>query len=307
MKIEETLSRLLARLQLGTQSLSLHGIGIACLALAGAGGLALAARAVDFQRSLADSGPPIEVATIDVADPVPAPAGPSPAVSPVAPSELPAHITTPTGEASREPPIEETKRAPAAEAPRAASAAASDRQTVPLPAATKTADAPPLPDGSRIGIAQRIQAGLKKAGCFEGRVTGAWTSKSRAAMQAFVETVNASLPVERADAVLLALIEANPDATCTVKTAPARTAEAKADAIEGPAGTTTKTPASAPQTTPAPQPTQAAKGPVPPVGIYERPRSQTSKRNTAKKSEFPPSKFAKSLMRNVQKAFADAF
>ncbi len=60
-----------------------------------------------------------------------------------------------------------------------------------------------------------IQQQLKRAGCCSGRVSGVWSPSTRKAMAAFADVVNASLPVNRADPVLLVLIESNPGASCT--------------------------------------------------------------------------------------------
>lgn len=52
-----------------------------------------------------------------------------------------------------------------------------------------------------------IQQNLKRAGCYPGRVNGAWTESTRAAMQEFTTRANATLPVEAPDYLLLTLLK----------------------------------------------------------------------------------------------------
>lgn len=74
-------------------------------------------------------------------------------------------------------------------------------------------------------IAHAVQTELKRVGCYNGPVNGIWTASTRAAMGEFTVRVNARLPVDRADPVLLALIETHRDVSCTDGAPPARTAE----------------------------------------------------------------------------------
>lgn len=74
------------------------------------------------------------------------------------------------------------------------------------PAAPRADDADP--------ITRAVQRRLKRAGCYGGPVNGIWTAATRGAMGAFTEIVNARLPVDRADPVLLALLDTHPGVTC---------------------------------------------------------------------------------------------
>lgn len=67
----------------------------------------------------------------------------------------------------------------------------------------------------QVSVVRAVQQQLKRAGCYSGRVNGVWSPATRKAMAAFTSVVNASLPVNRADPVLLVLIESNPGASCT--------------------------------------------------------------------------------------------
>lgn len=110
--------------------------------------------------------------------------------------------------------------------------------------------------------ARALQSGLRRAGCYEGPVDGQWSRQSREAMARFVSGVNAQLPVERPEGVLLALLEANTNHTCASQRASAGTAVAA-----------TPTPPSPPVTSPpaaaAPRGTPAAPPAPPPVHSAE--------------------------------------
>lgn len=67
--------------------------------------------------------------------------------------------------------------------------------------------------------ARALQQALRRAGCYDGAINGQWTRQSKEAMARFVASVNAQLPVEQAEPVLLALIEANPKQNCSERTA----------------------------------------------------------------------------------------
>jgi hypothetical protein len=67
---------------------------------------------------------------------------------------------------------------------------------------------------SRYKLVVEIQRKLKKRGCYWGRIDGSWGSGSKYAMQAFLDRVNAALPVEEPDYVLLTLLQTNSNKTC---------------------------------------------------------------------------------------------
>lgn len=99
---------------------------------------------------------------------------------------------------------------------------------VPVPAVSPSgagASVAPAYDDPR-SIAHAVQTELKRVGCYGGPVNGIWTASTRAAMGEFTARVNAQLPVDRADPVLLALIETHRDVSCTDAPPPhARSAE----------------------------------------------------------------------------------
>jgi hypothetical protein len=63
-------------------------------------------------------------------------------------------------------------------------------------------------------IGHQLQEELKRAGCYAGEVNGAWTTSTRRAMQAFMERVNAVLPIDQPDGILLALVQGHPGKVC---------------------------------------------------------------------------------------------
>jgi hypothetical protein len=85
--------------------------------------------------------------------------------------------------------------------------------------------APGDPD-ARWALVRDLQRELKRVGCYEGEVTGAWSPSTRRAMKSFTEWVNASLPVEEPDYILLTLVQ-NQKGTACSRTCPAgqKTAE----------------------------------------------------------------------------------
>jgi len=83
-------------------------------------------------------------------------------------------------------------------------------------ASTKAGDA-----DARRELAMLLQRELQHAGCYGGVLDGDWGPGSKRAMTAFLEHVNASLPVEEPDLVLLTLLQ-NRSIGCT--DAPVRSA-----------------------------------------------------------------------------------
>ncbi len=71
----------------------------------------------------------------------------------------------------------------------------------PPPAATN------IDPGDRVALARALQRELKRVGCYSGEITGVWTTSTRMAMRAFTERVNATLPIDKPDPVLLSLVQ----------------------------------------------------------------------------------------------------
>lgn len=66
-----------------------------------------------------------------------------------------------------------------------------------------------------MSVTRAVQAELKSAECYSGPINGVWTGATRAAMGRFTARVNARLPVDRPDPVLLALLETHNTVSCT--------------------------------------------------------------------------------------------
>jgi hypothetical protein len=71
---------------------------------------------------------------------------------------------------------------------------------------------PLLRDRDTIG--RELQRELRRVGCYEGELNGMWTPMTRQAMKAFTDRVNATLPVDEPDSILLTLVQAYPDRVC---------------------------------------------------------------------------------------------
>ncbi len=77
--------------------------------------------------------------------------------------------------------------------------------------------------GDRASIARELQRELKRVGCYNGEINGIWTTSSRMAMKAFTDEVNASLPIDNPDYILLSLVQQRQGTVCNttdVKAAP---------------------------------------------------------------------------------------
>lgn len=72
----------------------------------------------------------------------------------------------------------------------------------------------PRDEASRAKLARDLQHELKRVGCYEGEVDGSWGPGSRRAMNAFTERVNATLPVDEPDYILLTLVQGHRAAAC---------------------------------------------------------------------------------------------
>lgn len=67
---------------------------------------------------------------------------------------------------------------------------------------------------ARDQLVRDIQYELKRAGCYDGDVSGAWNNTTRQAMQTFTQRMNAALPVDQPDYVLLTLLQAQKAQSC---------------------------------------------------------------------------------------------
>src|SRR5262249_30583840 len=73
----------------------------------------------------------------------------------------------------------------------------------------------PLPRAAdRAQLSRELNKELKRVGCYEGEISSAWSNASRQAMRRFTEAVNAKLPIEEPDLVLLRLVQGEAQRVC---------------------------------------------------------------------------------------------
>jgi hypothetical protein len=68
----------------------------------------------------------------------------------------------------------------------------------------------------RESLARELQRELKRVGCYDGAINNSWTNSTRTAMKAFTNRINAMLPVDKPDQILLALVQDHRDRVCDV-------------------------------------------------------------------------------------------
>ncbi|MGE0857080.1 MAG: hypothetical protein AB7L18_13405, partial [Hyphomicrobiaceae bacterium] len=82
---------------------------------------------------------------------------------------------------------------------------------------SKPAAAPAASDYmARYELARKLQGELKRVGCYYGDVDGDWGMGSKRAMAGFLERVNATLPTDSPDYILLTLVQGHADRACGV-------------------------------------------------------------------------------------------
>lgn len=99
-------------------------------------------------------------------------------------------------------------------------------------AAAPRLTAPPMPvvqpaPPTSAGVIRNMQIELRRVGCYHGRIDGDWGPASRFAMAAFTKSVNAALPTDRPDDILLTLVRRHAGTACGLgRTTPVQTATA---------------------------------------------------------------------------------
>ena len=82
------------------------------------------------------------------------------------------------------------------------------------PTVRKVSSTRPGDGDMRLALTRDLQRELKRVGCYDGKIDGDWGTGSRMAMKTFTERVNATLPVDEPDDILLALVHGQKDKTC---------------------------------------------------------------------------------------------
>lgn len=84
-----------------------------------------------------------------------------------------------------------------------------------LPSASAVAFATSAEDtGNRATLVRRIQRELRRVGCYDGQIDGEWDRTLRTSMGQFIDRVNATLPHQEPDVVLLTLVRNHKAAVC---------------------------------------------------------------------------------------------
>lgn len=121
-------------------------------------------------------------------------------------------ITPDRNQAAPSPAPREALAAPAAE-PRTAASSTGELRVAsgvrqPAPAATsRLTTSAPTDEAARYELVRSLQRELKRVGCYWGEIDGSWGGGSKRAMSSFIERVNAALPTEQPDYILLSLVQ----------------------------------------------------------------------------------------------------
>ena len=88
--------------------------------------------------------------------------------------------------------------------------------TVIVASRTSSREVRPLQPVSLIGdrLVRELQHELKRVGCYSHEINGDWTPITRRAMKDFTDRVNAILPLEAPDVVMLALLHTHAEIVC---------------------------------------------------------------------------------------------
>ena len=80
--------------------------------------------------------------------------------------------------------------------------------------ATGSAPAKSVDDAARSQLTRDIQRELKRVGCLTSDASGEWNDATRQAMKAFIDRVNATLPIDQPDHILKTLVQGHPGNAC---------------------------------------------------------------------------------------------
>ena len=78
----------------------------------------------------------------------------------------------------------------------------------------KLTSSKPVTEDQRRKLVADIQAELMRVGCYDGETDGQWGPGTRRAMAAFTDRVNASLPFDQPDLILLTLVQGHKSRAC---------------------------------------------------------------------------------------------
>jgi hypothetical protein len=138
-------------------------------------------------------------------------AAPKPAASPAVAAPSPRTETPP---AAGPPPATLATRPSAQQKLRAGVPAAVRVAEAPLRMPVGETAATASPPLDRPALTREIQRQLKRIGCYQGEESGVWSPAVRQAVKAVTDRVNASLPIDQPDPVLLAMVQSQEPGTC---------------------------------------------------------------------------------------------
>lgn len=98
---------------------------------------------------------------------------------------------------------------------------------------------------AQVALAREIQRELKRVGCYSGDADGDWKTASRRSMGAFLDRINASLPTEAPDHIMLTLLQGRSDRVCGTPCGSGQTAGADGQCV--PNAILAQVPAAAPR------------------------------------------------------------
>jgi hypothetical protein len=89
-------------------------------------------------------------------------------------------------------------------------------QAVVAPSAgtAQSASLAPHDESTRYKLITDIQQHLKRVGCYYGRIDGSWGASTKDAMRTFTDRVNAELPLDEPDYLLLSLLQSHSEKAC---------------------------------------------------------------------------------------------
>jgi hypothetical protein len=90
-----------------------------------------------------------------------------------------------------------------------------------------------VPPGDRVALTRALQRELRRVGCYGGDINGVWTTSSRMAMKSFVDHVNAALPIDSPDHILLSLVQGHQGTACGSLCPPEQAADGTGRCIAG--------------------------------------------------------------------------
>jgi hypothetical protein len=106
----------------------------------------------------------------------------------------------------------------------------------------------------RASLARELQVELKRVGCYDGEINGIWTTSSRAAMKAFTERVNATLPIDAPDYILLSLVQGHQQKACGTSCPPGQVSAEEGRCVPNAVATTAASKPVPPEPKPAERP-----------------------------------------------------